>query len=88
MTLESDIDNVEDTEDTFILSESKIIDNAKQNFDEFKQNLDRYDDLVTDTIPGIADSISDSLDKQLEINIEKFNYEIKIRLDISEAERD
>lgn len=66
----------------------KKVDKAKEEFNKFKENLDRYDTLVTDFIPGLQDSIQDAVDKQIEINIQKFNYEIDLRLNMKEAERD
>lgn len=68
--------------------EQGIIDNAKARFEKFKENLDRYDELITDFIPGLEEDAQEAIDRQIEIDIEKFNYEIKIRLDMSEAERD
>lgn len=64
------------------------VEQAKKDFEEFKTNIDRYDELVSDFIPGLEQSIQDAIDKQIEIQIQKFNYEITIRLDLAEAERD
>lgn len=61
---------------------------AQEDFDKFVENIERYDELVSSEIPGLEDDIQDAIDKQIEIQIEKFNMEIEIRLDLAEAERD
>ena len=64
------------------------VEGAKKNFDKFVEDINKYDALVSDTIPGLEDDIQDAIDKQIEIKIEEFTMEIEIRLDMSEAERD
>ena len=64
------------------------VDKAKEDYETFKSLIDQYDDLVSDTIPGIEDDIQDALDEQIEIQIEKFTMEVDLRLDMAEAERD
>lgn len=61
---------------------------AKKSFDQFVKDMDRYDELVVETIPGIQDQIQDKLDEKIELQIERFNMEIEIRLNMAEAERD
>ena len=62
------------------------LDKAKDDFNKFTENISEYDKTVSDTIPELEKDIQDAIDKQIEINIEKFNMEIKIRLDLKEAE--
>lgn len=64
------------------------VEQAKKNFDEFKENLERYDELVTDEIPDLQNQIQEAIDKITEKNIEKFKMEVDLRLDMAEAERD
>ena len=64
------------------------VEGAKKSFDKFVEDINKYDTLISDTIPGLKDDIQDAVDKQIEIKIEEFTMEIKIRLDMSEAERD
>ena len=66
----------------------KRIDNAKEDFEKFKTNLDRYDELVSDFIPQLQQNIQDEIDKQIEINIRKFNMEVEITLNMDKATRD
>ena len=61
---------------------------AKENFEKFKTDLDRYDELISDFIPNLQQSIQDAIDKQIEINVQKFNMEIEITLDMDQATRD
>lgn len=67
---------------------AKTVDNAKEAFEKFKENLDRYDELVSDFIPGIEQEIFDAFDQQVEINIQKFNMEVDLTLDMNQATRD
>ena len=64
------------------------VETAKKNFDKFKTNIDRYDELVSDFIPQLQQSIQDAIDKQIELNVQKFNLEITVTLDLNQATRD
>lgn len=61
---------------------------AQESFDKFKEDLDRYDELVSDFIPSIYDEIEQAFDQQIEINVQKFNMELEITLDMNEATRE
>jgi hypothetical protein len=50
--------------------------------------MDRYDELITDMIPGLEKDIQSAIDEKIDLQIEKFDMEIEIRLDLAEAERD
>lgn len=64
------------------------VEKAKEDFDKFVENLERYDEVVTDLIPGLEADIQDAIDEKIDLQIEKFDMEIEIRLDLAEAERD
>lgn len=64
------------------------LDKAEKKFEVFKENIEEYDEIITDLIPGLEDDIQEALDEEIEIAIEKFNMEIETRLDMSQAERD
>ena len=64
------------------------VEQAKKDFDTFTKNIDRYDEIVTDMIPGLEADIQDAIDEKIDLQIEKFDMEIEIRLDLAEAERD
>lgn len=64
------------------------VEKAKENFDKFVNNIDRYDELITDKIPGLEADIQDAVDEKIDLQIEKFDMEIELRLDLAEAERD
>ena len=66
----------------------ETLDNAKENWNKFKEDVQRYDTLITEDIPGLEADIRAALDQQIEIKLEAFEYEIQIRLDMSEAMRD
>lgn len=64
------------------------IEKEKENFEEFKKNIDRYDELVSSFIPDLQQNIQDAIDKQVDIQIEEFDMEIEIRLNLKEAQQD
>lgn len=64
------------------------VEKAKEDYETFKSLIDQYDELISDTIPDLEDEVQDALDKQIEIQIEKFTMEVELRLDMAEAERD
>ena len=66
----------------------ETLEQAKEDFNKFTDSISEYDKTVTDIIPELESNIQDAIDKQIEIKIEEFTMEIKIRLDMSEAERD
>lgn len=61
---------------------------AKKDYETFQSQMERYDELISSFIPDIEDSIQDAVDKEIEINIQKFTMEVELRLDMAEAERD
>lgn len=65
-----------------------VVDAAKEDYEEFKSQIERYDDLISSEIPDLEDNIQDALDKEIEIQIKKFTMEVEIRLDMAEAEKD
>lgn len=64
------------------------VEKAKEDFDKFVDNIDRYDELITSTIPGLEKDIQSAVDEKIDLQIEKFDMEIELRLDLAEAERD
>ena len=50
--------------------------------------MEYYENLVSETIPDLEAQIQDAMDKQIEIQIQKFTMEVEIRLEMAEAERD
>ena len=61
---------------------------AKKEYEEFKKKIERYDQLTTSLIPGLQDSITEAIDQQFEIQIQKFKINVELMLDTSQAERD
>ena len=64
------------------------VEQAEKNWEEFLGNLEKYDETVSELIPELEDEIQAAIDEQIEIQIEKFNMEIELRLDMAEAERE
>lgn len=66
----------------------ETLDPAKKSYDEFKEKLENYDDLILDTIPEIENALDNIVDREVEINIQKLNMEVELRLDLTEAQKD
>ena len=66
----------------------ETVEQAKKDFETFTSNLKRYDTIITEELPGLQEDMQNSLDTQISLSIEAFNMEVKIRLELSEAERD
>ena len=64
------------------------VEQAEKNWKEFLDDISEYDELVSEMIPELEDEIQAAIDEQIEIQIEKFNMEIELRLDMAEAERE
>lgn len=65
----------------------KTVEKAKKDFEEFKDQIDDYDKLMSDTIPGLEDDIQEAINDQIDIQIDKFHMEVDMDLDMSEAQR-
>ena len=61
---------------------------AKQEYEQMKKTIERYDEVTTQLIPQLSDNIRDNLDKEVEIKISRFKMTVDIRLDMSKAQRD
>lgn len=66
----------------------EVLGPAQEAYEEFIQTMEDYDEVVLETIPGIENDIQDALDREIELNIQKLNMEIELRLDLSEAQKD
>ena len=64
------------------------LDAAKEGFEKFKEDIERYDEILTDMIPGLEADIQDAINEQIEMKIDAFHQEIELRLDMAEAERE
>ena len=69
-------------------SNKQRYENSQKRFDDFKENISRYDEVVNDVIPGLEKDIQDKIDEQIKIKIEAFDMEINLRLELGEAKRD
>jgi len=63
------------------------LDEAKKEFEEFKQKISRYDEVTSDMLPSLIADIEDAYNKEIEINITKFNASIELQLDLQTAEK-
>ena len=66
----------------------EVLGPAQEAYEEFIQTMEDYDNVILETIPGIENEIQESLDREIELNIQKLNMEVELRLDLSEAQKD
>ena len=63
-------------------------DAAQKAFEAWVENVERYDELISSEIPEIDQTIRDMMDERIEKQIEAFEYEITLKLDMKDAKRD
>lgn len=59
---------------------------AEKKWNNFKDAVSKYDQLIGSTIPGLQNDIQEAVDKQLEIKIKEFDMKIELALDIKAAQ--
>ena len=59
---------------------------AEKRWEDFKETFERYDTLITEEMPEILQSQREEENKKIEAQMKKFNLEIEVRLDLTEAE--
>ena len=65
-----------------------LLENAKLKYENLKKDIQRYDKIISEEIPGLEKSIQEAIDKQTEINIQKFKIKVDLEMDMSEAQRE
>ena len=65
-----------------------VVEQAKEDYEQFKNWLERYDELVAEEIPGLREAIQEARDKEVEIQISKFKMRVQVELDLSQATKD
>ena len=61
---------------------------ARKRYDALLENIDRYDDIVSNEIPELQKQIRNIRDQVIEKQIQKFKIKVDLQLDLSQAERD
>lgn len=64
------------------------VEQAEAEFKSLVSLIDRYDELITDMIPGIEANIQDAVSQQIELKITRFNLGIEIGLELADAEEE
>jgi translation initiation factor 2 gamma subunit (eIF-2gamma) len=60
---------------------------AKKAYEDFKEELDRIDELASSEIPSIVQAIHDTIDEEIETNIKAFSLEVELSLDLRDAKQ-
>lgn len=63
------------------------LDEAEKAYNKFKEDMEKYDQLLTEGIPELEDQIQDAIDSQIELKISAFETEVQLKLDTTEAEK-
>lgn len=63
------------------------LDKAEKTYDKFKEDMGKYDQLLTEDIPTLEDQIQDAIDSQIELKISAFETEVQLKLDTTEVEK-
>ena len=58
---------------------------VEDEWEQFKEDIDRYDTIVSKEMHEVQSNIDDEMRQQIADNIEKFSMELTIRLDMQEA---
>lgn len=66
----------------------KQIEDAEFAYDQFMEDISRYETLTQDEMVETANAIADALNKKIELKIEKFSMTIDLKLETREAEND
>ena len=64
------------------------MESAVDTYNAVVSAFERFDELYTEEIPGLVDTIQETLDQAVELKIEQFNTEVQITLDLKQAERE
>ena len=64
------------------------LDQAKEDYEKFMEMIGEYEDVLLDTIPEIENQLDDITDREIEIQIQKLNMEVELRLDLTQAQKD
>jgi TP901 family phage tail tape measure protein len=64
----------------------KQIEDAEFAYDQFMEDISRYETLTQDEMIETANAIADALNKKIELKIEKFSMTIDLKLETREAE--
>ena len=66
----------------------KKVTKAQKEYDKIKEMVTNYDKLINESIPDLEDDITEALSSAIELQVQKFDMEVKLRLDMGEAMRD
>lgn len=65
-----------------------VLDSMKQQYEDLKKDIARYDEIVNTMIPDLADQIREETQKKVEIAISKSKMAVDIKIDMSQLQRD
>ena len=67
-------------------SDQEKLEKAQERYDKYNELIKKYDELIGSFIPELEKDIRDSINQQIEIKLDVFNYEIGVRLKMKDAE--
>ena len=69
-------------------ADEKAFEKSAERYEKYNELIQKYDELIGTTIPGLEADIRDAIDKQIELKINAFKYELDLKLDIKDAKLD
>ena len=64
------------------------IDAEQEAYDQFKENLERYDEVTFSELAELESEISEAISQKIELNIEKFTKDINLKIDLNEFKKE
>ena len=76
------------TKDAQDAYKKSTLDPAKESYEKFKKDFEKYEEIINKDIPGLEEDLKENLKRQIETQVAAFNMDIEIHLELAEAERD
>lgn len=62
----------------------KTLDKKKEDFEKFKEDIDRIDEMASSFIPELKQNIREAIDKKIEIAVKDFDIKVNLSTDIKD----
>ena len=80
--------NAQIVQDAQMSGDEDAADRAQEQYDQMKETLDRYEEVILNELPGYDEEIRDAFNQQIENNIKKFNYELDLHVNLNTLQKD
>ena len=80
--------NAQILQDAQMSGDEEAADRAQEQYDQMKETLERYEEVILNEIPGYDEETREALNRQIENNIKKFHYELDLHVNLNTLEKD